>query len=288
MIVQDPQMSDGRTLRETLGWNDPHELADWYTGDVRKASYGTVNYEIVEKLHDRDFPQKIDGFSYTPDQFLRSWQSRQGFHQPDQLDYPNLIDRFNLVERINSGEIDEVWLFGFPYAGYYESIMVGPGAFWCNAPGLEDRRFQRRFVIMGFSYERGVGEMLENLGHRTESIMTHVYRNHRGNRNLWERYIRYDKTHPGRAECGNVHFAPNSDKDYDWGNTRPVMSYADNWLDFPQIDGPPREMTCLDWGNGHIRGHHMWWFERLPHITGETDRVSNHWWSYVIDPNLVR
>ena len=26
----------------------------------------------------------------------------------------------------------------------------------------------RRFVIMGFSYERGVGEMLENMGHRAE------------------------------------------------------------------------------------------------------------------------
>ena len=28
---------------------------------------------------------------------------------------------------------------------------------------------------MGFNVERGVGEMLEDFGHRTESIMTHVW-----------------------------------------------------------------------------------------------------------------
>jgi len=28
---------------------------------------------------------------------------------------------------------------------------------------------------MGFNYERGVGEMLEDLGHRAESILSHVF-----------------------------------------------------------------------------------------------------------------
>ena len=64
-----------------------------------------------------------------------------------------------------------MWLWGFPYAGYYESIMAGPGAFWCNAPALKETgQAQRRFIIMGYNYQRGVGEMLENLGHRAESL----------------------------------------------------------------------------------------------------------------------
>ena len=91
--------------------------------------------------------------------------------------------------------------------------MAGPGAFWCNAPPLEGtRQATRRFVIMGFNYERGVGEMLEDLGHRAESILSHVFRDVRGDANLWERFIRYDQKNPGRAECGNVHFAPNSQR----------------------------------------------------------------------------
>ena len=54
--------------------------------------------------------------------------------------------------------------------GFYESRMAGPGAFWCNAPQCENTdACRKRFVIMGFSYERGVGEMLEDLRHRAES-----------------------------------------------------------------------------------------------------------------------
>ena len=66
-------------------------------------------------------------------------------------------------------------MFGGPYFGFYESIMVGEGAYFCNAPPLNKVACSRLFVIMGFNYERGVGEMLEDLGHRAESILTHVF-----------------------------------------------------------------------------------------------------------------
>jgi hypothetical protein len=39
---------------------------------------------------------------------------------------------------------------------------------------------------MGFSYERGVGEMLENMGHRAESIMEKTFDGLTGEDNLWE------------------------------------------------------------------------------------------------------
>jgi hypothetical protein len=28
-----------------------------------------------------------------------------------------------------------------------------------------------------------------------------------------------------------------------------------------------------DWDGGAMRAHHIWWFERLPKVTGETDRT---------------
>jgi len=46
-------------------------------------------------------------------------------------------------------------------------------------------------------------------------------------------------------------------------------------------------VTCRDWGNGDMRQHHMWWFERLPHVAGQTDGVLNNWWTYIGDPNNV-
>jgi len=290
-VIHDP-VSGGRKLHQLLGWNDSDRLAESYIRDVRDCSIAYANFEIAERVEVDGFPVKQDGFRYTIDNYLKLWRSRSGFHQPDLVDYHRLLDEFDIVSKINSGAIDEVWLFGFPYAGYYESIMAGPGAFWCNAPPLEHRARTspaptRRFVIMGFNYERGVGEMLEDLGHRAESIMGKVFAGKRGETNLWERFTRYDKTHPGKAECGNVHFAPNSERDYDWGNRRNVVSKCDDWLNFPNFKGATRTVNCSEWGNGDIRQHHLWWFKHFPHVAGETDGVSNNWWSYIVDPNLV-
>jgi len=63
---------------------------------------------------------------------------------------------------------------------------------------------------MGFNYERGVGEMLEDYGHRTGSIMSHVYGgwDHRAPKTNWDRFTLYEKVAPGRAACGNVQYAP--------------------------------------------------------------------------------
>jgi len=279
------------TIASVYGWNDPDRLMADTIRDLSDASHGVVEYQIVERLEITDpvdgFPLKRDGFRYTPTSFAQAWRTRQ-FHAPDAVDYLALVRQFKLIERVNAGQIDEVWLMGYPYCGYYESIMAGRGAFWCNAPPLAGTdHADRRFVIMGFNYERGVGEMLEDFGHRAESMLSKVYASTRGDANLWERFIRYDKTHPGRAECGNVHFAPNSLKDYDWGNPRTVLSRCDTWLNFPDLNGDPRSVDCRAWGNGDIRQHHLWWMRRFPHHVGGAEGISWNWWDYVIDPNRV-
>jgi hypothetical protein len=288
-IIHDPRLpaEGGRKLHEVLRWRDPDELAHKYIADVREGSYGLADFEIAERIEVDGFPVKQDGFRYTPESYLACWRAHSGFHQPDGVDYHRLLDEFDVIAKINSGAIDEVWLFGFPYAGYYESIMAGPGAFWCNAPPLEHRAGAspaptRRFVIMGFNYERGVGEMLEDLGHRAESIMVKVFEGTWGDANLWERFTRYDKTHPGQAECGNIHFAPNSQSDYDWGSRRMVPSRCDDWHNFPDFQDTVRRVDCREWGNGDIRQHHLWWFRHFPHVDGATNGILHNWWEYVI------
>ena len=186
-------------------------------------------------------------------------------------------------------EIDEVWIFNFPNAGFYESIMGGPGAFWCNAPPLQNTEAsKRRFVIMGFSYERGVGEMLENMGHRAESIMQKVFEDIKGEENYWKRFIRYDRTHKGQAALGNVHFAPNSASDYDWNNPSVVVSECDDWLyNFPNFKGITRQVTAADWGSGDTRKHHLWWMSHFPKTLGRRNGISHNWWQYIANPNHI-
>ncbi len=307
VLIYDPRITaEGhRRLHEVLGWNDPHVLAARYIDDVRQASHGCVQYEIVDRVDVDGWPCKVDGFRYDEASFLYSWRARRGFHQPDTADYAGLLRDADFLRRVQDDEADELWMFGFPYAGFYESCMGGAGAIWCNGPVLADTaHVQRRFCVMGFSYERGVGEMLENLGHRAESIMEHVFAGVPegaptpasdfverlfGRRtapavpdlttNLWRRFIRHEKTHPGAAQCGNVHFAPNSERDYDWGNFREVFSAADDWLNYPHLTGAMRRMRTNDWGGGDIRAHHLWWMQRFPHVSGGTPNgMPNNWW----------
>jgi len=289
MIVHNPPVASegGRRLTEIFGWNDPERLARQYIADLERASSGYVRYQIVERIDADWFPHKIDGFRYTGESYVAAWRSRR-MHEPDRIDYEAQIAAFDLIGRHERGEMDEVWFFSFPYAGDYESTMVGRGAFWCNSPPVPNTdHCSGRFVIMAFNYERDVDCMLENFGHRVESIMSRVFAAHPPEYNLWNVFTRYDKTHPGQAHCGNVHFAPNSERDYDWGNPRPVLSYCDDWLTFPEMPGRPRWVDCREWGDGDMRLHHLWWLSHLPRVGGETFGVANNWWSYVIDPNLV-
>lgn len=289
MIVHNPPVASegGKRLTEVFNWHDPAKLAEGYIDDLRTCSDGYLKYEIVERIDADWYPPKEDGFRYTEESYLKAWRGRKR-RQPDLIDYPAQIKAFELDTRSDRGEFDEVWFFAFPFAGDYESTMAGPGAFWCNSPPVPGTgHCKRRFVIMGFNYERGVDCMLENFGHRTESIMRRVYEPLGQRRNKWELFTRYDKIAPGAAHCGNVHFAPNSEKDYDWGNKRPVTSFCDDWLTYPELAGRSRTMTSADWGNGDMRLHHLWWLSHLPNVPGETDGVANNWWQYIVDPNLV-
>lgn len=287
------ESAGGRRLNALLGFNDPYQLAQGYCRDLAECSGGTVRYGIGDWLDVDYHPLKLDGFRYTDATFLAAWHGRgqpgaPRFHEPDAVDYHALIRDFSLVERIEVGGVDEVWCFAYPYAGLWESTLAGPGAYFCNSPPVEGVPTSRLFAIMGFNPERGVGEMLENFGHRTESIMRHVYGswNPAHPQHAWDRFTRYDRVAPGQAACGNIHFAPNSLTDYDWGNRRPVLSSADDWLNYPDLTGRHRPMTAADWGHGDIRAHHRWWLTRLPQAPGRgpDGRLAN-WWRYVVDFN---
>ena len=291
VIVYDPvvETSAGTKLSQYMHWNSVEELAKGYMSDLLQVSGGLVRHQIVQRIDVDAFPAKVNGYQYDAETYLKVVRGEARPYMPQEADYHAIIERFDILESVAMNEIDEVWVFNFPHAGFYESIMGGPGAFWCNAPPLRNTESAlRRFVIMGFSYERGVGEMLENLGHRAESIMEKTFENIAEDDNLWKRFTRYEKTHPGRAALGNVHFAPNSERDYDWNNAGTVLSECDDWLyNFPNFKGVTREVTAADWGHGDIREHHKWWLNHFPKAAGRRNGIHNNWWQYIMNPNNV-
>jgi hypothetical protein len=292
VIVYDPVMdlSTGERLTQRMGWNRVDDLVAGYIADIRECSRDQVQYSVLRPfLVVDEFPVKADGFQYDPASYMAVANQPTSAHKPDLVDYHRIVNEHRLIERVTSGEFDEVWLFGPPFGGFYESHMAGRDAFWCNSPAMQGTEdCPHRFIMMGFSYERGVGEMLEDLGHRAESILGKVHESQWGESNLWKQFSRYDKIAPGQAQVGMMHWAPNSLEDYDWGNRKFVPSQCDDWLNFPNLTGAVRQVNCADWGNGDIREHHKWWFKRVPKVAGRTNGISNNWWTYVIDPNNVR
>lgn len=291
LIVYDPVMdkTNGTTLSQQKKWFHTSDLVTGFMADMIEVSQGLVRYQIVERVDVDEFPAKTDGFRYTPQTYMDVLQSKSSPHMPQEVDYNVILSKYNILQRVARNEIDEVWVFGFPHAGFYESTMGGPGAFWCNAPPLKNTSAsQRRFVVMGFSYERYIGEMEEAYGHRAESIMEKTFSKLTGAANLWKRFIQYEKAAPGKAACGNIHFAPNSQQDYDWGNAAPVKSECYDWqLNFPNFKGDVRIVNASEWGNGEIRAHHKWWFHHFPRVAGRRNGIHNNWWQYVANPQNV-
>ena len=302
MIVFNPviESEGGRKLTEVLNWNDPDRLAADYIADLRDASHGLVEPTIVERVEVDEWPIKQDTFRYD-DTFVSLWRSRGLFHAPDRLDYAALLQRFDILGKVASNVVDEVWCFAFPFAGFHESTMGGRDAFHCNSEPLPNtRQCPRKFIVMGFNYERDVGEMLESFGHRCEDILRRVYQGTGAEANTFARFCLYERTAPGRAACGTVHCAPNSqictenprpalgETDREWDNPRVVACNCDDWLNYPNLTGATRQVDHTEWGAGDVRLHHAWWLRHFPRAAGATGGISNNWWNYVADPNQVR
>lgn len=289
VVNYDPiiRSKEGQRLHEVCGWNDPRELAKEYIADIKKVSWDMVNYEIGQWIDADEFPAKLDKFRYTEQQYLACFHQKAKWHMPDACDYIEIIRTNKITQMVDEDKIDEVWLFGAPYFGWFESCMAGKGAFYINGTPLPDVQCNRAFVIMGFNYERGVDCMLEDFCHRTETTMEHVFGGWKAGktRNDWERFTLYDRVAPGKSACGSCHWAPNSKGDYDWGNKRNVWSTCDDWLNYPNLAGKKRKVNCEEWGNGDQRQHHLWWLLHLPKTPGKTNDKLNNWWLYVINFN---
>jgi len=300
--VHSPERPDApaRGLREVGGWNDPLTLAAGYMQDLCDASGGLIQYEIVEWQVVRRFQKKVDGFVYTPERYVAALRQGTGkadaWHQPDGLDYPAMIAEFDLVRRVDRGEIDEVWMMGLPYFGYWEAAMAGPGAFNING-GVYDRiPSRRRFAIMGFNVERGVAEMLHNLCHRTEATLARVYGGWKVDEltTNWARFAANEKQ-SGTAAVGTCHYPANGERDYDYANPRVVQSTADDWLNYPRLTGARKPVSRENWSGPHKdargdidyhRNYMIWFFTRLPKAPGvNPDGRLNNWWEYVYNFN---
>ena len=59
-----------------------------------------------------------------------------------------------------------------------------------------------------------------------------------------------------------------------------MLSYADQWSNYPVLTGEPRLIGSDEWGNNQF-GYVKWYLEHLPKAPGATKEGYNNWWVYV-------
>ena len=228
-----------------MTWSMPTSRIFWKPAPGRRA------YQIVQRVELNEFPVKTDGFRYDPQTYLDVLNGVQPSAYARRSQLPGHPDRVECPAAYCHGV--RLTKYGFLPSRMLDStnrVMGGAGAFWCNSPPMTwSAGCARRFIVMGFSYERGVGEMLESFGHRSESLVSKVFNcqefvawAYKPGRvpatvgptlNLFQQFISFDQIAPGKAGVGTIHYAPNSDRDYDWNNPRQVPSSCYDWYNFP-------------------------------------------------------
>lgn len=296
---------------------------------IEQGANGVVDIKIVETIYLKEFPT-YDGFdSMTEEQFFKlfpigtngkgewyDWWTRNSEQNviPSELDsamhfdYSYLVEKCNLVKKRNAGKFDMVWVYGIDPLSMYETAMVGDSAFWVNGKAVEADC--ENFVIAGLTFSRADGA-LESFCHLCESMLNYTYgvSDREYNKPIkfddfselstWQKfYLCQDKSTSDNTVygVGQVHFAPNSIRDYDWESNIPVSSYHQVFLDnYPNITN---DVTTIFTANEYLSKydsdaagvcHHIWWLQHMPHYEGRDENgYSHNWWDYIFDTKYVK
>src|SRR5688572_20043559 len=113
VIVYDPVVDamSGKKLSEYMHWNRVEDLAKGFMTDILQTSAGLARYQIVQRIDVDGFPAKVDGYHYDARTYLDVIRGVARPHLPQEADYDEMIERFNLLQRIALREIDEAWVF---------------------------------------------------------------------------------------------------------------------------------------------------------------------------------
>ncbi|MBN2445517.1 MAG: hypothetical protein JXO22_02245 [Phycisphaerae bacterium] len=301
VLIYNPVLESegGKTFIEHCNGCDPVEYSHILANVIQQASWGYINYEIVDVIEVDGYPIKMDGFRYTDESFLEVRKTQKW--QPSTSSYRGFFEENNLLERFKKEHITELWVWGAggmhfdEFAGYIPNryARFGPtDNMWLYRPYDIPEELDQTTWVMGFNYEVGPDNMIHSYTHRIESMALlacsdGVWDTHKL-RDPWNVFSWLEMDHVGTpSQVGNCHVPPNGQSGYDYNNSRRTLSWADNWMRYPDISGEPRLISAQEWGNNQF-GYQKWILEHLPKYPGATKYGYNNWWVYIanVDEDL--
>lgn len=287
---------EGQPLHKYYKMNDPEKLTATFIQDIREVSGGTIEIRIVRQTNIDAYPPRANGVLLTKKEIVDCFKSK-GTSSKLCLGPPDYKGTLQTVYDRSYGSAcnamatnlaDEVWLWGSAWAAYEEFIFTDLK----KECGLTPT--SKIFPVMGFNYERTVGEMLHSLGHRAENRLTtalgmETWNKFDGN---WGR-INMGDVNRNATHCGNVHFPPNANKDYMYDRNLPVVSDCEDWRNYPNLTGQKKTVNNTTWCGADKdcqRGFLKWWYGNMPRKPGSYNGYYLNWWHYIypLQPTYTR
>lgn len=219
---------------------------------------------------------------------------------PPMPDYNAIMNRIDIKRLVEKEKVDQVWMWGYHGPnGLWESNMSSPTGDVSNSD--RDNQdlpvFDRTYTVYHYNYGRGVGEMLENHLHQFEHLL-----NYADGRDFtppekwsellfWGKFVGSDASHKivtNPARCGWTHYAPNSEKDYDWTNPRYVETDIEDWK--PDGVGKTQRMNADRWDRDGIKWR-VYWLQAIPSLdNGLTYKGKSlrNWYSFISNWDQAR
>ena len=106
VVIYNPviEAQGGKKLTEVMRWQNPDELSKKLVEDVRTASGGYINYEIVERIELDKCPPFKSGFRYDDAGILEAVRT-QKWIQGDASSYAKIFEESDLVRKIKEKKV---------------------------------------------------------------------------------------------------------------------------------------------------------------------------------------
>ena len=157
-------------IHNTYHYNDPIELTNLLENAMQVASKerGFLNNDFSTENVDIQIVDIIRYESRAP--------QIPGTVKPDYrtFDYIKMLNTHSICNRVNNGEVDEVWLWADQTGGFAEALMAGPSnqIYDTNGEPFVKNDCNKAIHIMGFNYEVWVDQAVHSMGHRGESVLS--------------------------------------------------------------------------------------------------------------------
>jgi len=285
---------DGRIDLDATGWDSSVDAlrerittlttagAWWMTEATRYRGEGATTdpslaFTIVDQV---EFVGAVPAGAEVP------WNP--GWYRPD---YEGILGGLDVCRWIDGLGVREIWMWTKHHGGIepVESNMSGPFGDISNSEHSDDLpACGHSYTLYNFDFSRAPALMLHDRGHQMEALFD------RADPDLWDRFV--GPVGPGNESvrrCGDTHFPPNGEADYDYTNPREVESDCLAWR---PAGGEPAAITCATWYDSVMGdpscvvdeglAYYVWWMQAIPgrdNTFTDRGRALVDWWGLFAD-----